>query len=157
MKQNNKIHKFLIELLATEGFPNSAYFLVPFKTEEEYGTRARVKVKVTIDGYQYRSSIVPMGLESHALGVRKEILKTIGKKAGDIVEVIMEQDIEPRVVTIPDDFLDELNKNPMAKSNFEKMSYSHQREYVQSINEAKKEITRQKRIQKAIEMLSLLK
>ncbi len=65
----------------------------------------------------------------------------------------MEVDEEPRVVEVPEDFARALAGNEAAKKAFEKMSYSHKREYVEWINEAKKNETRQRRIAKAIEKL----
>ena len=152
-----KKQKFTVELKKPDDFPNGAYFIVPFKTEEVFGTRAQVKVKVTIDGYPYRGSIVPMGLGGHVMGVKKEIQKAIGKKAGDMVEIILEEDKEQRVVLIPEDFLAQLELNKNAKSKFEKLSYTHKREYVEWINGAKKAETRNRRIKKAIEKLLEIK
>jgi len=94
-----------------------------------------------------------MGTECHILGIRKEIRAQTGKTFGDAVTVTVEPDTEPRMVEIPEDLLKGLKKDKEAKALFDKLSYTHQKEYVTWITEAKKEETRQARIAKTIEML----
>jgi bifunctional DNA-binding transcriptional regulator/antitoxin component of YhaV-PrlF toxin-antitoxin module len=126
--------------------------VIPFDVREAFGKKGRVAVKCTIDGYPYRGSIVPYG-GTYYIGVVKKIRDAIGKTYGDTVNIVMELDEEPRVVEVPEDFARALAGNAAAKKAFEKMSYSHMREYVEWINEAKKEDTRKRRIAKAVEKL----
>jgi hypothetical protein len=125
---------------------------IPFDVQEAFGKKGRVPVKCTIDGYPYRGSIVPYG-GTHYIGVVKKIRDAIGKTYGDTVDIVMELDEEPRVVDVPEDFARALAGNEAAKKAFDKLSYSHKREYVEWINEAKKEETRKRRIAKAVEKL----
>jgi Bacteriocin-protection, YdeI or OmpD-Associated/Domain of unknown function (DUF1905) len=131
---------------------DGAYFIVPFNVPEVYGTKAQVKVRGTIDGYPYRGSIANMG-EGHCMVVKKEIRQVIGKSAGDTVKVVMDIDTEPRIVEVPEDFQQVLNNNPKAKEIFDTFSYTHKKEYVQWIEGAKKQETRENRIKKAIEQI----
>jgi bifunctional DNA-binding transcriptional regulator/antitoxin component of YhaV-PrlF toxin-antitoxin module len=130
-----------------------AYVDIPFDVEQVYGKK-RVKVKALIDGELYRGSIVRMGGDCHMLIVLKEIREKIGKSFGDEVEVTVEEDTEPRVVEVPQDLAEELARRPEAEAYFQKLSYSHQKEYVDWIQGAKREQTRRNRIEKAIVMLS---
>ncbi len=57
-------------------------------------------------------------------------------------------------IPVPGYFAGALNQHPEAKAYFEKLSTSHQREYLEWITEARTEPTRQKRLQTAIEWLS---
>ncbi len=132
---------------------DSAYFLVPFNVPEIYGTKAQVKVRGTIDGYPYRGSIANMG-EGHCMVVKKEIREAIGKAGGDTVKVVMEIDTEPRVVAVPEDFQQALETNSKAKEAFEKLSYTHKKEYVDWIEGAKRQETRENRIKQAVERLA---
>lgn len=125
---------------------------IPFDVEEAFGKKGRVPVRCTIDGYPYRGSIFPYG-GVYYIGVVKKVRDAIGKTYGDTVRVVMEVDEEPRVAEVPEDLAKILAGNEAAKKAFEKLSYSHKREYVQWINEAKKDETRQRRIAKAIEKL----
>ncbi len=125
---------------------------VPFDVEEAFGSK-RPKVKAMIEGVPYRSTLMRMGSKHHILGVLKDIREQIGKTFGDEVTVTVEPDIEPRVIEIPKDLLKELKNDKEAKAFFDKLSYTHQKEYVRWVEEAKKEETRQNRIVKTIEML----
>ena len=129
-----------------------AYVRVPFDVEEAFGKK-RVKIKATIAGEPYRGMLVRMGAPYHILIVVKAIREKIGKTFGDVVEVMIEEDLEPRVVEIPKDLMAALSKETQAKTFYEKLSYTHQREYVNWINETKRDQTRQRRIARMIEML----
>ena len=144
-----------------------AFVRIPFDVEQAFGKK-RVKVKATIDGEPYRGTLavsprragsrgpngVRMGEPCHILIVLKEIREKIGKTFGDEVEVTLEEDTEPRVAEVPSDFQQALDRDPLAKAAFQKMPYTHQREYVRAILEAKREETRRSRIAKSIEMLT---
>ena len=144
---------FNVLLESSADFPNSAYFVVTFDVQKEFGMHSQVRVRGLIDGFPYRCSIMPMGGGKHYMVVKKEIREAIGKKAGDKVIVEMEVDTEPRVVFIPEDLLAAMKELPGLKEKFEGMSYSHQKEYVDYILEAKKQETRDKRVDKTIDIL----
>jgi hypothetical protein len=129
-----------------------AFVEVPFDVEKEFGSK-RPKVKALIEGVQYRGTLMRMGSEHHILGILKEIREKVGKTFGDEVRVTIEPDIEPRVIEIPNDLMKELKKDKEVKAVFDKLSYTHQKEYVRWVEEAKKEETRQNRIVRTIEML----
>lgn len=129
-----------------------AFVEIPFDVEKEFGSK-RPKVKALIEGVQYRGTLMRMGSEHHILGILKEIREKVGKTFGDEVRVTIEPDIEPRVIEIPNDLMKELKKDKEVKAVFDKLSYTHQKEYVRWVEEAKKEETRQNRIVRTIEML----
>ena len=130
-----------------------AFIDIPIDVEKAFGSK-RPKVKATFDGVPYRGMLTRMGGENHILIVLKEIREKIGRSFGDEIKVTVELDTEPRVLEVPKDLLKELKKDKNAKAFFDKLSYSHQREYVLWINGAKKDETRQRRIVKTIEMLN---
>jgi len=129
-----------------------AFVEVPFDVEKEFGSK-RPKVRATIEGVPYRGLLVRMGSEHHMLIILKGIREQIGKTFGDEIRVTVEPDTEPRLIEIPKDLAKEFKKEKEAKAFFDKLSYTHQKEYVTWINEAKKEETRQNRVTKTIEML----
>jgi len=129
-----------------------AFVEVPFDVEKVFGSK-RPKVKAMIEGVPYRGLLTRMGGPSHMLIVLKGIREQVGKTFGDEIRVSVEMDAEERVIEIPKDLLKELNKNKTAKSFFDTLSYSHKKEYVKWIEEAKKDETRLNRIAKTIEML----
>jgi hypothetical protein len=129
-----------------------AFVEVPFDVEKEFGSK-RPKVKALIEGMPYRGLLTRMGTDCHILGIRKEIREQVGKTFGDEVTITVELDTEPRLIEIPAELKKVFNTEKDAKARFEKLSYTHQKEYVSWINEAKWEETRQNRISKTIEML----
>jgi hypothetical protein len=129
-----------------------AFVEVPFDVEATFGSK-RPKVKALIEGIPYRGILTRMGTECHILGIRKEIREQAGKTFGDEVTITVEPDTEARLVEVPQDLLKELKKDKQAKALFDQLSYTHQKEYVTWIMEAKREETRQSRVVKTIEML----
>ena len=129
-----------------------AFVEVPFDVEEAFGSK-KPKVKALIEGAPYRGLLVRMGSEHHILIVLKGIREQIGKTFGEKIKVVVEADSQPRVIEIPAELLKEFKKHREAKLFFEKLAYTHQKEYVQWIVGAKKEETRQSRVVKTIEML----
>jgi Domain of unknown function (DUF1905)/Bacteriocin-protection, YdeI or OmpD-Associated len=127
---------------------------IPFDVQKVFGTRARVPVRGTINGFPYRSSISPMGGGCHFMPVNKSLRESAKAKGGDTVSIVMERDEEPRVITPPPDFARSLKTNKDAKANWEKLSYTHQKEYANSIEEAKRPETRARRLEKAITELA---
>jgi hypothetical protein len=129
-----------------------AYVEVPFDVEKAFGSK-RPKVKATIDGIPYRGTLVRMGTECHLLLILKSIRVQTGKTFGDEVHLTVEADTSLRVVELPEGLKRAFQSEKEAKAFFEKLSYTHQKEYVTWINDAKKEETRQARVIKTIEML----
>ncbi|HEV8192848.1 MAG TPA: YdeI/OmpD-associated family protein [Ktedonobacterales bacterium] len=125
---------------------------VPPEIVESLGAGKRPAVRVTINGYTYRSSIAPMG-GVFLLGASDEVRKNAGIAAGDVLDVEVELDTEPREVTVPQDFTDALDRDANAKRSFEGLSYSNKRRLVLSVEDAKTPETRQRRIDKAVSTL----
>ena len=145
-----KKHSFTATIQNAGG--GGAFVEVPFDVEKVFDSK-RPKVKAMIEGIPYRSTLMRMGSEHHILGVLKDIREQIGKSFGDEVTITIEPDTEPRLIEIPKDLMKELKKDKDAKAFFDKLSYTHQKEYVRWVDEAKREETRQNRIVKTIEML----
>jgi hypothetical protein len=125
-------------------------------TEQQLGKLAGGKkplVVVTLNNYSYRSAVGKMG-DKFMIGLSAENRKNAHVKGGDTVEINIELDTAPRTVELPIDLLSAFDKNKLAKANFEKLAPSKKKAIVLSINDAKTEETRAKRITKAIEQLS---
>lgn len=129
-----------------------AFVDIPFDVEKAFGAK-KPRVKAMIEGVPYRGLLTRMGGPNHILIILKGIREQIGKTFGDEIKVSVEADVEERVITVPADLKRALKTEKEAKAAFEKLSYTHKREYVMWIEEAKKEETRQKRIAKAMDML----
>jgi hypothetical protein len=129
-----------------------AFVEVPFDVEAAFGSK-KPKVKAMIEGVPYRGLLVRMGGPNHMLIILKGIREQIGKTFGDEISVTVEPDIEPRLIEVPMELKKAFRIEKEAKAFFDKLSYTHQKEYVNWINEAKKDETRQTRVIKTIEML----
>lgn len=133
---------------------NAAFVEFPFSTEELFGKKGQVKIKALFDGkIEYRGSLVKMKSDCHILGLTQEIRKQLGKTFGDEVSVSLIEDKEERKVEIADDVAQIFNENKEAKELFDKMSYTHKKEYIRWIEEAKKPETRENRKIKMIQMI----
>jgi len=146
--------KFKVKLERPPDGVQVPYFNVPFDVKEVFGTRARVPVRGTINGFVYRSSIFPMGKGGcHMMVVNKEMRDGAGAGFGDTVEVVMEQDTAPRTVTVPPVLKKVLAANKRAQALFDKLSYTHRKEFVRWVTEAKRPETRAHRLAKVVPML----
>ena len=128
-----------------------AWVEVPAEVIAGLGGGGRIPVHATFDGVAYRGSIASMG-GCMALGILKSIRTELGKGAGDAVTVTLERDAAERTVEVPADLAAALQEAGL-RTAFDALSYSHRREHVNAINDAKKPETRVRRISKALEML----
>ncbi|MCQ4035782.1 YdeI/OmpD-associated family protein [Kaistella montana] len=140
--------------ITQHGKINAAYVEFPFSTEELFGKKGQVKIKAIFDDHvEYRGSLAKMKSNFHMLGLTQEIREKLDKTFGDEVSVKLWEDKEERIVEIPDDVKIVFNENLKAKELFDKMSYTHRKEYIRWIVEAKKPETRENRKVKMIEMI----
>jgi hypothetical protein len=143
--------RFKVKLIGQERSEVAA-LKPPFDVPKIFRTRARVPVRGTINGYPFRSSLSNMG-DGHMMAVNAE-LRAGGKcKAGDTVEVVLQRDLEERVVQVPTDIKNVIASNKTAQTTWDSLSFTHQKEWVRAITEAKKEETRQSRIDKMMAAL----
>lgn len=148
------IHKFSSILIRPEGTGTWTYADVPAEVSASLGSRGQIKVKGTVDGLPFRSTLMPDGEGGHYVVVNKGIRDKIGKVAGQPVEIELEPDDAPREVVIPDDLQSALALSETASANFANLSYSMKKRHVGHINEAKSPEARMRRIDKAVQALS---
>jgi hypothetical protein len=129
-----------------------AWLNAPFDVVKVFGTRARVPVRGTINGFPFRSSLMPMG-GCHGMAVNKTMRDGAGVQAGDTASIVMERDEAERTVKVPPLLKKELAKSKTAQANWKKLSFTNQKEIVLSIAGAIQEETRQRRLAKAMDVL----
>lgn len=144
--------KYRFKATIQPGMGGGAGVVFPYNVEKEFGTKSNVPVRSTLDGVPYTGSLMNCGTIGHTLGVLKGIREQIGKGPGDTIEVVVWRDEEERIVAVPAEF-ERLMKKEGLFAGFEKLSYTNRKEYCRWITEAKKEETRQMRLEKSIEML----
>jgi hypothetical protein len=144
-------YKFKIKLDAHAGM-ETASLKPPFDVVKVFGRKGRVPVKGTINGFPFRSSLMNMG-EGHMMAVNAEMRAGAKCKAGDTVSVVMELDEEKRTVEVSAYLKKIINADPKAKEIWPKISFTHQKEYVRAIEDAKRPETREKRIAEMMDFL----
>lgn len=143
-------YRFTAKIEATSG--GGAYVLFPYDVQKEFGTRGKVPIQATFNGVPYTGTMIRYGNPQHMVPLLKAIREQIGKGPGDKIEVVVWKDESDRTLEVPAPFLARLKREGLLAS-FEALSYTHRKEYCRWITEAKKEETRAKRLEKAIEML----
>jgi len=114
--------------------------------------KVRAPVKVTLNGYTYRSTIAAMG-GPPCVPLRTSNREAAGLEGGETLDVRLELDSEKRTVTLPADLMGALKASPAALDRWRALSYTHQREHVEAIENAKKPETRARRIREAIRLV----
>lgn len=125
---------------------------VPDEIVTGLGTGKRPPVSVTINGYTYRTTVASMN-GMYTLSVSAEVRERAGVAGGDSVDVGIELDTAPREVKVPADLAAALDEEPETKQFFDGLSYSNKRRIVLSVEGAKTDETRQRRIDKAVSTL----
>jgi Bacteriocin-protection, YdeI or OmpD-Associated/Domain of unknown function (DUF1905) len=125
---------------------------VPDEVVESLGAGKRPAVKITVAGHTYRTTVAARG-GIYLVPLSAENRTAAKVKAGDEVDVDIELDTEPRVVTVPDDLAAALGADNQASQNFDGMAFTHRNEYVRWIESAKRDETRQRRVAEAVTAL----
>ena len=142
-------HRF--ETKVQVGGKTATYFEIPLDVREVF-SQARPPVRATINNHTYRSTVAVYG-GRYFLPLNKTNREAAGVVAGDVIEVERQADEEVRAIDVPGDLALALEGSPEAKAAFDALSYSHRREHVDHIGEAKRPETRQRRIERALERL----
>ncbi|MBZ5635399.1 MAG: YdeI/OmpD-associated family protein [Acidobacteriia bacterium] len=125
---------------------------IPADVMTKLGPSKRPPVRVTINGHTYRSTVAVMG-GKFLVGVSAENREKAKVAGGDSIVADIELDTQPREVTVPIDLAKALARDKTLKQAFDGLSYTHRKEHVRSIEEAKTAETRQRRIAKTISKL----
>jgi|SRR5579884_2849240 len=128
------------------------FIALPFDVREEFG-RARPPVKVSINGYSYRST-VSVYEGKYFIPVRKSNQEAAGIKSGDTVRASLALDEDARTIDPPPDLDAALKKSSPLKSSWDKLSFTFKKEYVEALLQAKKAETRTRRLQKILAELT---
>jgi Bacteriocin-protection, YdeI or OmpD-Associated/Domain of unknown function (DUF1905) len=142
--------RFRTEILGTG--KTAAGIVVPADVLEGLAAGKKPAVRVSINGYAYRSSIATVDGRP-MIGVSNDVRSAAGVAAGEVVDVEVELDTEKRTVALPAELEALLAADPVARAAYDKLSYSNQRRIVEPIDQTKNPDTRQRRIDKAIETL----
>jgi Bacteriocin-protection, YdeI or OmpD-Associated/Domain of unknown function (DUF1905) len=124
---------------------NNTGIEVPAEVVAALDAGKRPPVVVNVNGYEYRSTVAPMG-GKYLLPFSADRREESGIQGGDAIDVELTLDTAPRTVEIPDDLQSALNSSATAAAAWDKLSYIHRKEHVRSVLDAKKAETRTRRI-----------
>ena len=128
------------------GFPD------PDEVVAALGAGKRPAVRVTVGSHTYRTTIAPMG-GRFLVPLSADNRAAADVAAGDEVDVQIEADNNPRDVAVPADLADALTRNQQARDFFDTLAYTHRKEWVRWIEDAKKPETRATRLTATLDAL----
>jgi hypothetical protein len=125
---------------------------IPDEIVQALGKGKKPPVKVTINGYTYRSTVATVS-GRFMVGVSAENRANARVAGGDMVDVDIELDTAPRELTVPPELAKALDRDPKARKFFDGLSFSNRQWHVLQVTGAKTDETRERRIAKSVEML----
>ncbi len=125
---------------------------VPEDVVAALGSGSRPAVTVTVGAHSYRTTVARMG-GRFLVPLSAENRTAAGVAAGDQVDVDIEPDTAPRQVEVPADLADALANDDAARATFDGLSFTHRKEWVRWVDEAKKPETRATRLAMTVESL----
>ena len=126
----------------------------PFEGRDVFG-EARAPVVGTVNGHPFRSRLMVYGGQTY-LGFTKAVREAAGLQDGARLRIVLERDVEAREVELPEALVRALDAEPTLRETFTRLAYSHRKEYVQWITEARREDTRERRVTQTLERLRAL-
>jgi hypothetical protein len=135
-----------------ESDQGACFIRVPAEALAALGERKRLPVKVTINGYSYRTTVAVYG-GRYYLGVRREVREAAGVAAGEQLTVGLEYDAQLRTVDLAEVLRAALEADATSAAAFEKLSYTRKREFVQWVTGAKRAETQRRRMEQVLAML----
>ena len=126
---------------------------IPKEVATKLGLKGFPKIQAVIAGTPYRGSLMPMGDGTYCLGVLKSIQEAAGVGQGDTITVELELDTAPRTVELPADLAKAIARDRKARAAWQAMSYTNKKEMARSLEEAKRQDTRERRLAQALESL----
>jgi len=135
-----------------ESDQGACFIRVPPQTLTALGKGRRVPLRVTLNGYTYRTTIAVYGGKSY-IGVRREVREAAGVAAGDPLTVGLEYDAQVRTVDLPEALRAALEADAAIAAAFEKLSYTRKKEFIQWVTGGKRAETQRRRMEQAMAML----
>lgn len=148
--KNRLRNKFSRRSWKNHGNSEATGITIPFDVEKVFGAK-RVPVKVSINGAEYRSTIMRMD-GRYMMAVPKNFRDAANIKSGETIRVAMEKDDQPREIEVPSDLAKAIDRAKL-KDVWEKLSYTNQKEFARAVEEGKRDETKARRIEKTIKQL----
>ena len=125
---------------------------VPDDVMQALGPQGRPPVTITINGHTWRSRVAAMRGQ-RLIGISAAHRAAASISAGDVIEIDVEIDESPREVVEPADLANALDKCPQARTSFDHLPFGLQQKHVKTIEEAKTDEVRERRVRKLVDTL----
>lgn len=132
--------------------PAGAFVLSDEQVSTLGAGRKTFPVRVGVNGVTLPLRLARMGGEN-LIGLARAAREQAGVSIGSAYPVEITADLEPRSVDVPAELAAALAEDTAARRAYEALAFSHQREFVRWITEAKRDATRAQRVTKTVEML----
>ena len=128
---------------------------IPFDAKKVWHTGARIKVKGTINGFAFRTSLFPSRNGGHVLLVNKKMQAGGGVGPGEIAKFVLEPDTAIRQAAIPAELKRELDEDKALGRWFDRLNYSTRKWIADWITDVKSKDARVRRAEQIAERLML--
>ncbi len=132
--------------------PAGAFLLTDEQVAALGGGRKTFPVRVTVNGTALSLRLARMSGEN-MIGLSKAARAQAGVELGGTYDVELVLDEGERQVDVPDELTKALDGDRAAREAFEKLSFSHRKEFARWVSEAKTAPTRERRVASTLEML----
>jgi hypothetical protein len=127
---------------------NNTGIPVPDEVVTQLGGGKRAAVVVTVNGYEYHSTLGSMGGQT-LIPFSADKRRETGISGGDSLVVDLVLDAHARTVEVPADLAGALDEAGL-RADFDRLAPSHRKEHVRAIEDAKTSVTRKRRITAAV-------
>lgn len=136
--------------------PNGAWAMVaiPRSVSRAFPARERVPVAGTINGYAFRTSVMPRADGSYYMMVNKAMRAGAGAGPGDTVVVELDRDAHAAEVVVPGELRQALDADEDGRVRFDALPESRRKEYAEWVAAAKQPATRARRAAKVLSLLA---
>ncbi|HBL84172.1 MAG: hypothetical protein A2Y17_12980 [Clostridiales bacterium GWF2_38_85] len=144
-------YEFDSEIKQLEGKIKWSVFYFPYEAVKEFSSKGNIPVLITVDGHSFDHTLLP-SRNGHYLVYNEFIRQAVGKDIGDTVHVTLEKDTKVRKYVVPAHIEKALKESGVLEQYLKQPDYL-KREQVNFIEVARKDETKQNRLNKLIKML----
>jgi len=126
---------------------------LPFSVADVWNSRGSVRVRIEVNGFEYRTSLLPTRSGEHFFVVNKKMQHGGRISPGGVATFTVALDLEPREVTVPAELQRALNQDRAVKRWFDGLSYTFRKWMSEQVSDAKSPETRRARAERIAEQI----
>jgi uncharacterized protein YdeI (YjbR/CyaY-like superfamily) len=126
---------------------------LPFSARDIWGRGGRLRVRVEVNGFSYRTSLFPTRTGEHFILVNKKMQRAAGIRLGSVATFTVTLDLDPREVVLPKELERALDQDRSLRKWFNRLNYSIRKWLADSVADAKGAETRTRRAERVAEQV----